>query len=91
MTSNVPDRTKVSTVSKACSAASGCTNRRSQVFTPMPSANCRSSACSASTKDRSLKIHITTPQVEGNSGKIRAFHAETISACIIAISFYISV
>ncbi len=42
-------------------------------------------------KDRSLKIHITTPWVEGNKCKIRAFHTETISAFTIAISFYILV
>ncbi len=41
-------------------------------------------------KDRSLNIHITTPQVKGNGCKIRAFHAETISAFTIAISFCIS-
>jgi hypothetical protein len=57
----------------------------------MPSANCRSRDAPHQQKDRSLKIHITTPQVEGNRCKIRVFHAETISVFTIAIAFYISV
>jgi len=89
MTSKVPDRTKVSTVSRACSAASGCTNRRSRVLTPMPSANCRSSACSASTKRQ--KPEVTTSQVEGNRCKMSPFNAdEAIGTLTTPTSFYTS-
>ena len=54
--STEPERTSMSTISKACSPVSGCEINKSGTFTPNLAAYCGSNACSAS-------INAATPPV----------------------------